>query len=117
MVEHIASTHHLLFTKKDLPSKTYHNHALHLEVYVQINKVKRVLIDGGVSLNIYTLQLVKNLGYSEALIKRTKGITIRAYDDNERDSEGTIKFPIQVNPIIAKTNAMFYNFTCLRTSF
>lgn len=60
-------------------------------------------MDGGVGLNICTLQLIKILDFSEDVIEKGKGITIRAYDDQEQVSQGTIQLPIQVGPTIMKT--------------
>ena len=40
-------------------------------------------MDGGAGLNICTLQLIKNLGFSKDVIEKGKGITIKAYDDQE----------------------------------
>jgi len=63
MVGHIASPHHLTFSEKDLPtSDNLHNDALHIEVRIHKHIIKRVLIDGGSSLNLCTLKLLKHLG-------------------------------------------------------
>lgn len=102
MVGHVTS-HLLTFSEQYLPSQPSHNHDLHLEVFIHKNKVKRVLVDGGVGLNICTLQLINHLGYLEDTIEKTKSTTIRAYDDQERLSQGIIALPIQVGPLIAET--------------
>jgi hypothetical protein len=61
MVGHIAMPHSLKFSDADLPSQRSHNCALHLEVWIQSTKVKRVLVDGGASLNICSLKVLKAL--------------------------------------------------------
>lgn len=96
IIGHIATPHSLKFTDTNLPSQASHNCALHLEVWIQSTKVKRVLVDGGAGLNICSLKFLKGLGISEESIEKGKGITIRAYDDQERVSQGTIQLPIQV---------------------
>lgn len=57
------------------------------------------MIDGGVGLNICTLKLIRALGFSEESIDPHKKITIKAYDDEERSSKGTMVLSIQVGPI------------------
>ena len=102
MVGHITN-HLLTFSEQDLPSQPSHNSAFHLKVIIHKNKVKRVLVDGGVGLNICTLQLIKHLSYSKDTIEKTKRTTIKVYDNQERVSQGIIVLPIQEGPLIAKT--------------
>ena len=64
--------------------------------------VKRVMIDNGSALNICTLKFIKQAGYTEADII-SEVITIKAYDNLERTSEGTILLPIKVGPVIQET--------------
>jgi len=105
MVASIAAPCHLTFSDKDLQPSMHpsHNEALHIEVFVNQRRIKRVLIDGGAGLNICSLKLIKQLGYSEKNVDTSKVITIRAYDDAERDTEGIILLPIQVGPVITET--------------
>lgn len=103
MVRNIITPNLLTFSNQDFPAQPSHNRVLHLEVIVQKIKVKRVLVDGGASLNICSLKLIKQLKISEDFIDKGKGITIRAYDDQERVSQGTIKLPIQVGLAIMET--------------
>lgn len=81
MVGHIATPHLLKFSDANIFSQPSHNHALHLEVWIQSTKVKRVLVDGGAGLNICSLKVLKSLGISEDNIEKGKGITIKVYDD------------------------------------
>ena len=66
MVGNRSASQHITFCPWDIPKdKPNHNDPLHLEVFVHNVKVRRVLIDGGAGLNIYTLKVVKGLGYSK----------------------------------------------------
>jgi len=94
----------LTFSDQDLVSIDPSNHdALHTEVFIDKQCIKRILVDGRASLNICSLKLIKQLGYFEDHIDTTKRITIKAYDDGEQDSEGIITLSIRVGPIITDT--------------
>lgn len=90
MVSHIAMPHLVKFSNDDLPLQPSHNRALNLEVWIQSTKVRRVLVDRGANLNICSLKVLKSLGISKDNIEKWKGITIKAYDDQERVSQGSI---------------------------
>ena len=49
-----------------------------------------MLIDGGVGLNIFSLSLLKSLGYSEQVIDTKRKIIIKTYDEAERSSKGLV---------------------------
>ena len=59
-------------------------------------------MDNGLGLKICTLTLAECLGYSEATLDPNT-ITIKAYDNAERESIGTIHLPITVGPITQQT--------------
>lgn len=100
MVGKLSSTPHVAFTQQDILShKPSHNNPLNLEVFVHKHTIRRVFIDGGVSLNICALNLVKALGYSEYSIDAFKKINIKSYDDEERPSKGVITLPIKVGTV------------------
>ena len=103
MVRNIIMPNLLTFSDQDFPTQPSHNRTLHLESIVNKSKIKRVLVDGGAGLNIYSLSLIKQLKISEDSIDKGKGITIRAYDNQERVSQGTIKLPVQVGPTLMET--------------
>ena len=89
MVNHISSPHYLSLLEEDDKSLSHlHNLALHIEVMIHRTHVRRVLIDGGVGLNICSLSLLKTLGYFEHVIDSKRKITIKAYDEAERSSKG-----------------------------
>ena len=58
------------------------------------------MVDGEVGLKIYTLSLVKSLGYIEDVVDTKKKVMIKAYDDEERSSRGVVILPIRVGPIV-----------------
>ena len=85
MVNHIASSHYLSFSKEDDKSLSHpHNLALHIQVMIHKTRVRCVLIDGGVGLNIFSLSLLKIVGYSKQVIDTRRKIIIKAYDEAER---------------------------------
>jgi len=64
--------------------------------------VKRVLVDNGLGLNICTLTLIKHLGFPKMTLDPNI-ITIKAYENAERESVGTIHLPIMVGPVMRQT--------------
>jgi len=60
LVGNLSSTYQLAFSQKDmLHLDSSHNHPLHLEVGVNCQKVKRVLVDNGSALNLCTLKFIQ----------------------------------------------------------
>lgn len=78
---------------------TNHNHPPHIKVLVAHHKVKRVLVDNGSALNLCTLKFIKKIWYTQANLSN-QIITVKAYDNVERDSEGIVSLPIQVGLVI-----------------
>ena len=106
MVGTLSSSHHITFSPRDVPQdRPKHNDPLYLEVFIHNAKVRHVLIDGGAGLNICTLQVVKNLGYTEEDVDSSRRIIIKAYDDGERFSKGVIILPIRIG--LATENTLF----------
>lgn len=100
MVGYLSISHSLTFTEADDASVSQpHNAPLHIEAFIHKHRIKRVLIDGGAGLNIFTLSTIKQLGYSDKVVNSTKKITIKAYDDEESSSKGTVTLPLRVGPI------------------
>ncbi|KAH9316505.1 hypothetical protein KI387_025132 [Taxus chinensis] len=98
MITRLDTNDHITFDHTAIPhNNPEHNFPLYLEVVVTRRKIKRVIVDGGSGLNIYTLKLVKQLGHSEIELG-AKTITITAYDNEERESVGTIVVPMEVGP-------------------
>lgn len=109
LIGNLAAQQHLVFTSKDAPSEEgeVHNKPLHIEAIIHKKKIKRILIEGGSGLNLYTFKLLKHLGFSEDLIDPAGKITIKAYDDAERVSKGVVTFPLQVGPVTVDTPYQF----------
>lgn len=100
MVNHITSPHYLTFSKDDDKALSHpHNLSLHIEVMIHKTCGRCVFIDGGAGLNIYSLSLLKTLGYFEEVINTKKKITIKPYDEVERSSKGLVVLPIRIGPV------------------
>ena len=54
------------------------------------------MVDDGANLKIYTLNLVKALGYTEDVMDPKKKIAVKAYDDEEISSKGMVILSIRV---------------------
>lgn len=73
MIGCIAPSHPITFTDNDfLHNKPNNTNPLHLDVLVHNYKVRRVLIDGEVGLNICTLRVIIDLRYLENGIDPSK---------------------------------------------
>ena len=93
-----------------------HYLALHIEVMIHKNRVRCVLIDGGVELNICPFNILENLGYSKQDIDTRQKVTIRAYDGSERQSKGLVFLPILIDLVerdilfhVVDTSTLSYN--------
>lgn len=64
--------------------------------------VKWVVIDNGSALNLCTLKLIKQEGYTKVDIIN-EVITIKAFDNLEHTTEGTILLPLRVDPATQET--------------
>lgn len=101
MVGHITSAHTVTFTENDDSSlRQPYNATLHIDVLIHNIKIKRVLIDKGAGLNMCTQELITNLGFSENIVDPSKKITIKAYDEEERSSKGSVTLPIRIGPVV-----------------
>lgn len=76
-----------------------HNPLLHIEVLIHKTHVKCILVDGGEGLNICALSLVHALGFSEEVVDPRKKITIKAHDEEEGSSKGTVVLPLRIGPV------------------
>lgn len=100
MVGYLSVPHSLTFTEADDASISQpHNAPLHIEAFIHKHRIKRVLIDGGAGLNICTLSTIRQLGYSDKAVNSTNQITIKAYDDEEHSSKGTVILPLRIGPV------------------
>ena len=100
LVGHLSSSCALSFKPTNIPMvEPDHTLPLHIAIMISNFVVKRVMIDNGSALNICTLKFIKQARYTEADIIN-EVITIKAYDNLERTTEGTIFLPIKVGPVI-----------------
>lgn len=100
MVNHIVSPHYLSFLEEDDKSLSHpHNIALHIEDVIHKTCVRCMLIDGSVGLNIFSLSLLKTLGFSEQVINTRRKITIKYYDEAKRSSKGFSIILVMISPI------------------
>lgn len=101
MVGHLSSPHHLTFTEHgDTSPRQLHNTPFRIKDFVHKHWIKQVLVDGRVGLKICTLKCVLALGFSKGVVYSKRKITIKAYDDVEWSSKGTITLPIRLGPIV-----------------
>ncbi|WP_044908681.1 retropepsin-like aspartic protease, partial [[Clostridium] innocuum] len=103
LVGHLSAACALSFKESDIPDVAP-DHTLPLRIAVMVRDfaIKRVLVDNGSALNLCTLKFIKKIGFTEADIQHEM-ITIKAYDNLERTSEGTITLPIQLGPAMQDT--------------
>ena len=109
LVGHLFTLCALSFKTTDIP-EVEPNHTLPLCITIMVSyfSIKRVMIDNGSALNIYTLKFIKQASYTEANIIN-KVITIKAYDNLERTTEGTILLPIRVGPATQEKNCHVFD--------
>ena len=93
-----------------------HNLALHIEVMIHKTLVRCVLIDGGAGLNIFPVNILEKLGYTNQDIDTRKKVTIRAYDGSERKFKGLVVLPIRIELVerdiifhVVDTNTLSYS--------
>ena len=104
MIGNLSAQQHLVFTNKYFQGPSpHHNMLLHIEVLIQQHKIKIILIDSGSGLNLCTLKMIHFLGLLEDLLDVNKKITIKTYDERERESKGVIMLPLKVGPAVINT--------------
>lgn len=91
-----------LKTSNMLSIKPDHILLLHIVVMVSNFMVKLVMIDNRLALNLCTLKFIKQVGYIKVDI-RNEVITIKACDNLECTTEGTIQLPLKVGPATQET--------------
>ena len=85
MIGNLAAQKHLVFIDKDFQGlNPHHIMSLHIEV----------LIENGSGLNLCTLKMIHFLGLPKDILDVNKRITMKAYDERERESKGVIMLPL-----------------------
>lgn len=104
MVSNLVTPHCVSFSaQEDIFFIHPQNDPLHIEVFIHRNKVKRALVDSGVGLKIFMLNLVRALGYTKDAVDPKNKITIKACDDEERSSMGMVILPIRFGCVVNET--------------
>ena len=100
MVGHLTSPSYLLFSEEDDTSLSHpHNQPLHIEVMIHQKRIRRVLIDNGAGLNIVSTTFLRQLDYDAKSIDPRRRITIKVYDEVERNSLGLVVFALCIGPV------------------
>jgi len=81
-------SHKIIFHEDELPPEGLnHNPALHITVQFEDKFIAKVLIDGGSSLNIYSLDILKRLGKGFHEI-RAGSMNVKTFDGSQRATTG-----------------------------
>jgi hypothetical protein len=100
MVGHLTSPYLMTFSEEDDNSLNHpHNQPLHIEVMINQTRVRQVIIDNGVGLNIVSTALLRQIDYSKDSIEPRRKITIKEYNEVERKSLGLVVLPIRIGPV------------------
>ncbi|XP_070036150.1 uncharacterized protein [Nicotiana tomentosiformis] len=87
------------FTDDELPDEGVgHNRALHLLVKYEEHYVKRVMVDGGSSIDVCLLSTLQSMKINIDKI-RPNNVRIRAFDGSTRDTIGEISLTMTIGPV------------------
>ncbi|XP_070025157.1 uncharacterized protein [Nicotiana sylvestris] len=87
------------FTDDELPEEgAEHNRALHLVVKCEGHYVKRVMVDGGSSVDICSLSTLQGMRINTDRI-RPSNLRIRAFDGSARDTIEEINLTMMIGPV------------------
>jgi len=93
-----VESHKIIFHEDELPPEGLnHNRALYITVQFEDKFIVGVLIDGGSSLNICPMYILKRLGKGFHEI-RARSMYIKAFDGSQRDTIGEINLCLQMGP-------------------
>ncbi|XP_075097974.1 uncharacterized protein LOC107767021 [Nicotiana tabacum] len=99
MAERFFEVNRITFSDDDLPEEgAGHNRALHLMVKCEGHYVKRVMIDGGSSVDVCPLSTLQQPNIDNNRI-RTSNVSIRAFDGSKRDTIGEIELTMTIGPV------------------
>ena len=98
MVNRIFEVNRITFSDDELPLEgSGHNRALHLTVKCEEHYVKRVMVDGGLGVDICPLSTLQSLKINTDRI-RTNNVCVRAFDGAKRDTLGEIYLIVTIVP-------------------
>ncbi|XP_070005573.1 uncharacterized protein [Nicotiana sylvestris] len=90
--------HKIIFHEDELPPEGLnHNQVLHITVQFEDKLIARVLVDGGLSLNICPLDTLKRLGKGFHEI-RVGSMNVKSFDGYHRATIGEINLCLQMGP-------------------
>ncbi|XP_070015637.1 uncharacterized protein [Nicotiana sylvestris] len=98
MASKMLESHKIIFHEDELPHEGLnHNQAKHIIVQFEDNFISRVLVDGGLSLNICPLDTLKGLdkGFHEI---RTGNMNVKAFDRSQMATIREINLCLQMGP-------------------
>ncbi|XP_070030755.1 uncharacterized protein [Nicotiana sylvestris] len=99
MTERFFAVNQVSFSKNDLPPEgAAHNKALHLSVKCEDYYVKRVMLDGGLGVDICPFSTLHIMEIGTGRI-RPNNVYIRAFDGIKRDTLGEIDLALTIGPV------------------
>ncbi|XP_070014732.1 uncharacterized protein [Nicotiana sylvestris] len=100
MASRFFEVNRISFTDDELPEEGVgHNRALHLVVKCGGHYVKRVMVDGGSSVDVCPLSALQGIKINTDRI-RPSNVRIQAFDGSVRDTIGEINLTMMIGPII-----------------
>ncbi|CAN6454626.1 unnamed protein product [Victoria cruziana] len=85
----------IIFTDDDLPVGGMHTSALHLQVSAMGFSIAKVLVDGGASVNIFSLRTIQEMGIKRDQIQPTI-IDISGFDGHSQTPLEKVTLPVSV---------------------
>ncbi|XP_070010633.1 uncharacterized protein [Nicotiana sylvestris] len=99
MANRFFEVNRISFTDDELPEEgAGHNRALHLVIKCEGNYVKRVMVDGGSSVDVCPLSTLQGMKFNTDRI-RSSNVRIRAFDGSARDTIGEINLTMTIGPV------------------
>ncbi|XP_070009740.1 uncharacterized protein [Nicotiana sylvestris] len=99
MANRFFEVNRISFTDDELPEEgAGHNRALNLMVKCEGHYVKRVMVDGGSSVDVCHLSTLQSMKINTDRI-RPRNVRIRAFDGSARDTMGEINLTMTIAPV------------------
>ncbi|XP_070002956.1 uncharacterized protein [Nicotiana sylvestris] len=99
MANRFFEVNRISFTDDELPEEgAGHNRALNLMVKCEGHYVKRVMVDGGSSVDVCPLSTLQSMKINTDRI-RPSNVRIRAFDGSARDTMGEINLTMTIGPV------------------
>ncbi|XP_019252792.1 PREDICTED: uncharacterized protein LOC109231596 [Nicotiana attenuata] len=99
MANRFFEVNRISFTDDELPEEgARHNRALNLMVKCEGHYVKRVMVDGGSSVDVCPLSTLQSMKIDTDRI-RPNNVRIRAFDGSARDTIGEINLTMTIGPV------------------